>query len=263
MTIAKRNIRLNTAAHNPARETFLDALNAASRREGWRSYETMGYFLEAGYRALRRATLISQADIDKNEAAYMSIVKRCRTDAKETMADLSKMLYAVVEALEAAPVDFIGPVFEEVSASNFMGQFFTPYALSKLIAEMTMTQLPDGDEVLFCSEPACGVGGMVLAATEVLRGRGFDVPRKVHWQMVDVDSRVIAGAYIQVTLCGISADVIHGNTLSLETWEGTRTFAAMMHPKRQRERVLISPPSPEVVKIDMGPQPTIQGDLFA
>ncbi len=239
MSVKRSAVLLNTQAHAPARDDLVAALNAVCSREGWRTWEGIGYWLEASFRALRRPWLIGEA-LDKSEAEYMRVVKRCRFP-QESMADLSRMLAATIEALEAEPVDFIGPLFGEFAASSQLGQFFTPYSLSYMMAKMIVGDakkaLADsGRRYLLCNEPACGVGGMILAANQALREEGLNPATQVHWIATDIDHAAICAAYVQTTLCGVSADIIHGNSISVETWRSTPTFAAVLHPKLEHRR---------------------------
>ena len=272
MTVKRSAVILNTDAHRPARDQFVHHLNEATRREGWRNYEAMSHWLGASFRAMRSATLqFSPEDLEKNEAEYMQIVKRCR-HPQETMRDLSLMLAAVVVALEAAPIDFIGPIFGELASSDQMGQFFTPYHISKMMADMIigdpMQMLKEsGRGFITLQEPACGVGGMTLAACEVLRERGFDLARQVHWSMIDIDYPAQCAAYIQTNLCGISADVFLGNSLALKAWMATSTLAAIIYPKQIKydPKVVLPPPDPERPPAGPGTPPRskpIQLSLF-
>ncbi len=240
----KRDVMLNTGAHREAFDGFADALGEVSRREGWRADEVLRNFLDTAYRALRGRLLLGDA-FDANEAEYMKVVGTCRYP-KETMGDLATMLAMTTKALLAEPIDFIGPVFSEVSASSAMGQFFTPHELSMLNARMILGDVRamlEGKKFIRLHEPACGVGGMVLAANLVMREQGVDVARQTHWHVVDVDYRAICGAYIQLCLTDASATVIHGNTLSLESWGGAVTPAALYFPKRDDEEAEVLRPS--------------------
>ena len=252
MAIKRNDVRLNTDAHRPARDMFVERINAVCSREGWRPYEALTHTIDAAFRSMRSTTLLFKPELlAANEAEYMKIVGRCRKP-QESMGDIAAMLAAIVAALEAEPIDFIGPIFEELAASSHLGQFFTPYHLSRLMAELIiddpqkmLAQAKRGFITL--QEPACGVGGMTLAACAVLRERGINLATQVHWTMVDVDYIAAAAAYIQTTLCGISADVFHGNTLSLKTWLATPTLAAILHTRRVRyepEAKLPPPPPP-------------------
>lgn len=251
----KRDVLLATEAHRPAFNDFADAMRSAESREGWRSEEVLRNFLDAGYRAIRGRLLFGEA-FDANEAEYMKIVAACRKP-QETMADISRMLGAVGLAISAEPIDFIGPVFSVLSADAGMGQFFTPHHLSYAMAKMIVGDprpLLEGRRYITLSEPACGVGGMMLATNVVLREAGLDVARQAHWHMVDVDFRAVCGAYIQAAFSDCSAIVVHGNSLSLEVRSSTATPAAALFPKTFRE---IDPMPAEVVPAPAAAQLTL------
>lgn len=262
MSVKRSAVLLNTEAHRPARDRFVEHLNQATRREGWRCHEAITYWLDAAFRAMRGATLklLAPDDFAKNEAEYMRIVKRCR-HPQETMKDLAEMMSALVLAMEAEPIDFVGPIFGEFAGSAELGQFFTPWHVSRLMAEMIIEDpqkmLADSSRgFITLSEPACGVGGMALAACAVLRERGFDLARQVHWTMVDIDYAAQCAAYVQMNLCGVSAAVFHGNTLSLDTWLATRTLAAILHPKHVNydpKAALPAPPPEPASKASAAP----------
>lgn len=244
---------LNTDAHREAFDGFADAARNISSREGLATYEVVRHFLDASYRALR-GRLLTGAAFEANEAEYMKIVARMRKP-QETMGDFSRMLGMTAIALQAEPIDFIGPVFSEFSASAEMGQFFTPHDLSVLSAKMILGDakaMLEGKKFIRLQEPACGVGGMVLAANIVLREQGINVARQAHWVAVDVDYRAICGCYIQLALTDTSASVIHGNTLSLETWGGSITPAAALFPKLDQEvPEVIAPAVPAPVQLSL------------
>lgn len=253
----KRRVVLTTEAHRPAFNEFADALREAESKEGWRSSETLRYFLDAGFLALRGRYLAGEA-WDRNEAEYMAIVKRCR-HPNETMTAVSKMLGCVGLALIADPIDFVGPVFSELSADAWMGQFFTPHQLSVFMAKVIIGDDPRGrigeKGFLSLSEPACGVGGMILATNVVLREAGLDVAREAHWTAVDIDHRAVCATYIQLSMTDCSADVFRGNSLGdPRELVGTRTPAAMLYPKippRPTAPPPLPPPAPTPAQLTL------------
>ena len=133
----KRDVRLTSAAHREHFDAFYDAFQDAGRREGWRSSETLRHWLEAAFLAVRGRTLVpGGAAWRKNEDEFLKAERRWR-EPEKTKADLARMLGAAALALMADPVDFVGPVFNEIAADSGMGQFFTPHDVSLLIAKMT------------------------------------------------------------------------------------------------------------------------------
>lgn len=51
-----------------------------------------------------------------------------------------------------------------------------------------------------------------------MQRKGIDYRRKSFFVAQDIDIRCVWMAYIQLSLYGIPAVVIHGNTLTMETW---------------------------------------------
>lgn len=226
-------------AHRTQTKEFLKLIASIQTNEGWREEQTLSNWLEAGCCALRSATLLFLPDKQAaNEQRYMDVVARCR-HPKDTMREFSNGLAIVVDALQAEPSDFFTPVFSEIAASSHWGQFFTPYHLSLTMAEMLLTDAPalleeahaQGRRFITCHEPACGVGGMILAGNQVFRARGIDPSTQVHWIARDLDQRAVWGAYIQTTLTAASAVIEHGNSLSLELHDRIHTVMAVAFPK--------------------------------
>src|ERR1700754_3351821 len=152
----KQAIRLTTEAHREPFNDFADALREIEAREGWRSAEVLRHCLEAGFRAVRGRLLAGDA-FKRNEEEYMRVVGLCQRP-RETMNGLARMLGAIGSALIREPVDFIGPVFGELSASAEMGQFFTPHHLSYTMAKMIVgdARAMLGDRpYITLSEPPC------------------------------------------------------------------------------------------------------------
>lgn len=209
-----------------------------SSREGHSESEVMRIWLELAFRSLRGAVLKvqgCQAKWENNEAEWTKTAKRLRHPTSLELC--SAALGVMTVALEQRRHDFLGELYMQHLQAKELGQFFTPPELSRLIAEMTVghaSEYQREGEVTFFNEPACGVGGMVIAADEVLRSRGVDTQRRTHWVCQDVSITAIFGAYIQLTLLGISADVVWGNTLSAEKPHMViPTIMAVMFPKRR------------------------------
>ncbi|SER27659.1 N-6 DNA Methylase [Faunimonas pinastri] len=226
--------------HKEATKTFLGLLADVTNREGWREREAFRTWLHAAFYSLRGSVLKPDGDAWRhNEAEYMKIVARCQI-AKATMGDFARLLGIAGRALAEAPYDFLGPIFMEVEANTQIGQFFTPDSVSELIARLSLSNVPvilaearaEGRDHLLLQEPACGVGGMILASNRVLTEQGLDIGRDAYWHAIDVDFDAMCGCYIQLALTGSSAVVYHGNTLTLETWLATPTPAALMRAKK-------------------------------
>lgn len=114
---------------------------------------------------------------------------------------------------------------------SWRGQFFTPFEISKMMAEMLLgseieEKLARG-EPLSISEPAAGAGGMVLAVVAAVLKRGYNPAKAIRAHAVDVDRTAALMSYIQFSLWNVPAMVVVGNALTLEEREVWETPAAV------------------------------------
>lgn len=213
------------------RKQFLSLLEDLSAYEGWRAYEAMSAFLTCAYAALSKPTLSTSKQTER-EAEYMQVVKRCRKP-RETMDTICQMFAVVSQALTEETADFIGPVFMETSASDRMGQFFTPDSVCGLMAEVTLKDAPDAlirQSHIRIDEPACGAGAMILACCRYMKQQGINYQERVSFRLTDLDRDAFMAAYVQLSLAGVPAQVVHGNTLTLETRRVDYTPLAFIRP---------------------------------
>ena len=158
------------------------------------------------------------------EARYMETISRYKPEDQKLFGQI---LGQVAIELER-PRDVLGDLFGELGLnSTAKGQFFTPYHLSRMMADIVV----EDQEKYRLSEPACGSGGMVIAFAETLRAKGKNPQRCLYAYCQDIDLRAVQMAYIQLSLLGISAVVDHMDTLRMERisppW---RTPAYLMGP---------------------------------
>lgn len=165
------------------------------------------------------------------ETEYLETIKRYEPADRAAFQRLFSLL---VIALDPAPRDVLGPIFMGLNLGDaFRGQFFTPFEVSKLMAEMlfgpeTEQKLRQGEPITL-SEPAVGSGGMVLAVAACLINRGHDPARSLRAHVVDIDRTAALMCFIQLSLWNIPAQVVVGNTITLEEREAWET-PAWIHP---------------------------------
>ena len=154
------------------------------------------------------------------EEKYLSVAKNYKAEQLNLFA---KMLAIVVDALEEEPHDFLGDCFmANDMGSEYKGQFFTPYHVSKFMAEITLgdvTRLVEAHGYVSISEPCSGAGGMIIACRDVFIQQGYNPSTQMFVEAVDIDDLCFKMSYIQLSLLGIAARVIRGNTLSMEYFE--------------------------------------------
>lgn len=181
----------------------------------------------------------------------------------------------LVEAMDAEPFrDFLGPVHMELgskSSQQWGGEFYTPREVNRMMSRVCLgnIEIPHDRPLTFC-EPACGSGGMVLSTAEVFVEQGFS-PLNMRATCVDVSRVAVNMCYVNLTLCGIPAEVIHGNTISLECWGGWRTIfwhaargrGQACHPilDRLRELFALIPPEDQQETLEAVANATGQYEL--
>jgi hypothetical protein len=200
--------------------------------------------------ALAIANSVDLRQREAREARYMAIVGRYDRPVIETFP---KVLAEVTMALEAEPCDVLGDLFGELELFNkARGQFFTPYFVARMMAEITLGSRQDALALIerhgfiTAMEPACGAGSMVIALAQAMHRLDLNYQQHLHVTAVDIDPRVAHMAYIQFSLLHIPAVVIIGNSLSLEVREHWFTPAHILGGWNAKlaERKADGPPVP-------------------
>ena len=141
-----------------------------------------------------------------------------------------RMMANLTKALEE-PKDILGEVYMELGCGNKnTGQFFTPYDTCRLMAKLTLKGI-EPNESLKLHEPSCGSGGTIIAMAAELKEHGINYQNSMCVIAQDLDWKAVYMCYVQLSLLGIKAVVVQGDTL-MEPYTGNG------YPK---ERTLYTP----------------------
>lgn len=181
--------RLWTSLKPHPYDAVMSCLAYIAERVGWAG--SWGCFLDLLLAYLER---ITHADADERWiAAGARFEHDSRVHESFRVAFLSLVEHFHIQR---GFCDVLGPVHQEVSsrgARAAMGQFFTPWGLCMLNAEMQMTMdaplRPDGGRWSVC-DPAVGSGALLLAARAVFA-------RRFGWENLDLLE--VAGQDIDLT----------------------------------------------------------------
>ena len=178
---------------------------------------------------------------EADEKNYLEIVQHY--EPNEVRGPICELFSLMLLGLEQEGGDWLGRIYSELEFGNpGLGQFFTPYPISLLLAKLTcfdkelvQRQLEEQDYITLC-EPACGAGGMILAFAEEFRSAGFEPGRQLFVQASDLSSVAASMCYVQLSLCGIPALVLQQNTITQEVfWERyTPTYFLKNWPNKLR-----------------------------
>src|SRR5262249_18905078 len=147
------------------RKQFIKAFENLARHRD--KHDVLTDFLELAVCAIRKRTVPPGPATDAIEERYMAVVRR---DKLEDVRPVPALLALTTLAVQDGGCDFLGQVTGDLGmVTGHMGQFFTPYDVSRMIAELTLDTV---DEVIAdqgfvtVQEPACGAGGMIIAAAD-------------------------------------------------------------------------------------------------
>lgn len=150
----------------------------------------------------------------EREEMYLSIAKKY-SDGKIKL--LANMMGALSLILENNFSDVLGDIYMKSGCgSKVTGQFFTPYHLSYLTAKMCyedqVRKLGESGTIEVV-EPSTGGGGMMIALTQVMKENNIDYQKRLHVVAQDLDWNGVYMTYIQLSLLGVKAIVVQGDTL--------------------------------------------------
>ncbi|MCR1769744.1 N-6 DNA methylase [Burkholderia glumae] len=166
-------------------------------------------------------TISNRADasqFEQREARYLEVIKPYRAEEVHSFSEmLANLMLAFVDLHKLGEfADVLGSLYMRLELGNDrVGQFFTPYNVSRMMGQM---QVGDGTDIrarefVTVLDPACGAGGMIIAFADAAKSAGLDYRLCMHATCVDIDVRCVHMTYVQLSLLDIPAVVIHGNSL--------------------------------------------------
>lgn len=161
----------------------------------------------------------------EKEEEYIKIAKKYTAKEMDKFAD---MLANLVIALEKEKTDVLGQIFMELNIANkWQGQFFTPMDISDLMAEMTiednLEEIIKQKGYITVNEPAVGGGAMIISFAKAMEKKKYNYQKQMVVIAQDLDLKAVQMAYIQLSLLGIPANVVHMNTLTMKIFEEWKT----------------------------------------
>ena len=198
-------------------EEFKKLLYRHQAWEVWSDFCTMA--------AISIANAVDKRHFEAREKLYLDTIKRYTKEEQQVFP----ILFAeTVMELERNPdQDFLGKMFMQLELGNhWKGQFFTPYNVCHLMAEMNMdAQVENIEEKgwISVSDCACGAGAMLIAFASVCRKKEINYQQCVMFVAQDLDPVAAYMCYIQLSLLGCPGYVKIGDSLSEPLVQGDET----------------------------------------
>lgn len=151
-------------------------------------------------------------------------LKRITTYNKTDQSKISRLFGLFVEIAEYSnPTDILGSLYMELGLGETnKGQFFTPDPISYLAATVHSSHLIDTvnkQGYFMCSDPACGAGSTLLGLVRTCIDNDINPQETLLLEGRDIDRNAALMCYVQLSVFGISARIVIGDTLANECKE--------------------------------------------
>jgi len=145
---------------------------------------------------------------DEWEAFHQGLVDLCITFVRNIQVGRYEDLFA-------------GPFTQVRATSRALKQDFTPVDVGKLIGAISVSSNLSLPEKGFFSlgDHACGSGTLLLAGAQRIADTGYNPAEQLVIQAADLDARCVHMTYLHLSLYGIPAVVVHGNTITLNEYD--------------------------------------------
>ena len=185
----------------------------SARYSSWDVWDDFLYMTAASF-----SNVMKTENWQEREEEYLSRISKY---PKEMQDKFPELLSIVVLALDENPEqDFLGSMYHRLNLHQKQkGQFFTPYHISELMAEITIGSKESMDEeirrkgFISVNDSCCGAGAMLIAFANMARKHGLNYQNSVLFMAQDIDRTAALMCYIQLSLLGCSAVVIVGDSL--------------------------------------------------
>ena len=201
--------------------------NILRMTSGYSPYEVFSDWIKCCSIAISQSvTLFPKSEKEKEYES--TLMKYNETDRKR----FPNMLALLCLAFENEMRDVLGEIFMSQELGNSKaGQFFTPFHISQMTADMAIKQIKqDGKCILY--EPSCGSGGMIIAAAKRIKEKCYDYQRTMEVVAQDLDWRSVYMTYTQLSLLGINAIVVQGDSLSAEALANVEEGKKLITPRK-------------------------------
>lgn len=188
---------------------MVDIIADMSLKSGYSIYQVFTDWVQCTAIGIQNSSCILRNEIwEAREKRYLDVYNRYSVNR------FPELTAYLVEELGENMSDVLGHLFMSGGmGSNVTGQFFTPFHLSYLTANLIDIEKAKNDPIITMNEPSIGGGGMVIAVAKVLHEHGIDYQKKLRVVGQDLDHSVLNMAYVQLSLLGIDAILVQGDTL--------------------------------------------------
>lgn len=163
----------------------------------------------------------------RDDPHYLEIMGRYRNTAPmgQREADhFANATGALLEYMMTTNEEALGPLYMEYASSRHQGQFFTPMDVARMMASITMTDIPEGRRFSVGDE-SCGAGACLIAAAKEMT---YEQNNRAFFVGQDLSLDCARMTALNLMFFNLSGLVVWGNSLTMEVraaWETRRSVA--------------------------------------
>lgn len=163
----------------------------------------------------------------RDDPHYQEIMGRYRNTAPMGQREADYFANATGELLKymmTTHEEALGPLYMEYASSRHQGQFFTPMEVARLMASITMTDIPEGRRFGVADE-SCGAGACLIAAAKEMT---YEQNNRAFFVGQDLSLDCARMTALNLMFFNLSGLVVWGNSLTMEVraaWETRRSVA--------------------------------------
>lgn len=212
------------------KKEFVKIMDMLSKRfmrwQIWQDFITMF--------AISISNAVDKVHAPKREELYLQIIGKYNKEEQNLFPKLAGMVISALESNKNR--DYLGELYMSLELnSHWRGQFFTPYHICELMAQINMGNLDETIEekgYVTVNDPTCGAGALLVAYANSAESYLEKSGSNINWQMhvlftaQDIDTVVALMCYIQLSLIGCAGYIKIGNTLTepMSSWEAQRSL---------------------------------------
>ena len=173
---------------------------------------------------------------DEREKCYLEIIHSYKKEHQLLFPEMFSHLVLELNKRESlvGPEDVLGQLYVEFELNEKRkAQMFTPQSVSDLMAFISLgsdiREIIRDRGFLTMAEPACGSGVMVTSMCKAMAKHNLNYQTQLLVTATDIDIICVYMTYVQLSLYGVPAVVIHGDTLTLDEWSRWYTPLHILH----------------------------------
>ena len=160
----------------------------------------------------------SKLGLESGDSSFLNDFEKIKDKLdKDIITKYDKIYLSIKKDINENINDYLGSIYMMIGRNNkSLGQFFTPWHIANLMSSILNIEEVQKEEkdIYTISDPTCGSGVILIANYNNIKNSKLKENYVVIGQ--DLDINCVRMTYIQLSMLGVPAYVIHGNTLTNE-----------------------------------------------